>query len=229
MTNKPDLIKFIEEPYDKYRLMKYLEEKLDRAGLASVDVQRTPQLTRILLQVLNPARVIGKRGRLIDELTQDIKEEFHIKDPQISVSEIVNPALEPRIIGKRAAKYIEMGKKVRSVLHFFLRDILKAGAMGAEIVASGKIGQKGARAKTLRVSAGYIPKAGDVVNLVKEAHISAKTRSGIIGILVRIVPPGTVFPDKIVAEAIPLPKVVEAAEAPEVSDVKSNASEVKAE
>lgn len=219
-------MKFIEEPYDKYRLMKYLEEKLDRAGLANVDVQRTPQLTRILLQVLNPARVIGKKGRLIDELTHDIKEEFGIKDPQISVSEVVNPALEPRIIGKRAAKYIEMGKKVRSVLHFFLRDILKAGAMGAEIVASVKIGQKGARAKTLRVSAGYIPKAGDVANLVRVAHIAAKTRSGIIGILVRIVPPGTVFPDKIIVSAVPLPKVVEAAEAP---DTVSKVPEAKAE
>ena len=217
-SKKPDLTKFIEEPFDKYMLMKYLEDKLDRAGLASVDIQRTPQLTRILLQVLNPARVIGKKGRLIDELTETLKKDFGIKEPQISVSEVLNPAIEPRIVARRAAKYIEMGKKVRSVLHFFLRDIIKGGAMGAEIVASGKIGQKGARAKSLRISAGYIPKAGNVLQLVKVAHIAAKTRSGIIGVLVRIVPPGTVFPDKKgIVEAVALPKVIEAAEAPDAT------------
>ncbi len=29
------------------------------------------------------------------------------------------------------------------------------------------------------------------------AHLSANTRSGVIGVLVRIVPPGTVFPDQV--------------------------------
>ena len=58
--------------------------------------------------------------------------------------------------------------------------------------------------------AGYIPKAGEPARLIRVAHISANTRSGVIGILVRIVPPGTVFPDKQV-KAVVLPKVIEAA------------------
>jgi small subunit ribosomal protein S3 len=103
-----------------------------------------------------------------------------------------------------------MGKKVRAVLHFLLREVIRAGALGAEVVASGKIGAKGARAKSLRVVAGYIPKAGEPARLIRVAHISANTRSGVIGILVRIVPPGTVFPDKQTTQVV-LPKVIEAA------------------
>ncbi|HIE54617.1 MAG TPA: hypothetical protein EYP90_05475 [Chromatiaceae bacterium] len=114
------------------------------------------------------------------------------------------------MVAKRASKYIEMGKKVRAVLHYMLREIIRSGALGAEIVASGKIGAKGARGKRLRVSAGYIPKAGEPARLLKVAHINANTRSGVIGVLVRIVPPGTVFPDK-EASAVVLPKVIEAA------------------
>ncbi len=205
--------KLIEEPFGKYRVMKYLEKKLDRAGLASVDIQRTPLVTRITLEVANPARIIGKKGRLINELTADIKKEFSIDNPQISVIEVRNQFLEPRMVGKRAAKYIEMGKKVRAVLHYMLREIIRAGALGAEIVAAGKIGAKGARAKSLRVSAGYIPKAGEPVRQIKVAHINANTRSGVIGVLVRIVPPGTQFPDKQTQEIV-LPKVIEAASGP---------------
>ena len=188
--------KFIGEHFSRYRLMKYLENRLERAGLANVDIQRTPVMTRITLQALNPARIIGKRGRLIGDLTDEIRQVFGIENPQISVMEVREPFLEPRIVARKAARQIEMGKKVRAVLHFCLREILARGAMGAEIVAAGKIGAKGARAKRLHVSAGYIPKAGDPVQLVRKAHLNANTRSGVIGILVRIVPPGTVFPDK---------------------------------
>lgn len=202
--------KLIEEPFNKYQIMKYLEKKLDRAGLANVDIQRTPLVTRITLEVTNPARIIGKKGRLINELTDDIKHTFGIDNPQVSVVEVREPFLEPRMVAKRAAKYIEMGKKVRAVLHYMLREIIRAGALGAEIVAAGKIGAKGARAKSLRVGAGYIPKAGEPARLVKVAHINANTRSGVIGVLVRIVPPGTVFPDK-ETDKVVLPKVIEAA------------------
>lgn len=202
--------KLIEEPFSKYQVMKFLEKKLDRAGLASVDIQRTPLVTRITLEVTNPARIIGKKGRLINELTDTIKREFKIENPQISVIEVREPFLEPRMVAKRASKYIEMGKKVRAVLHYLLREVIRAGALGAEIVAAGKIGAKGARAKSLRVAAGYIPKAGEPARLLRSAHIVANTRSGVIGILVRIVPPGTVFPDKKATQVV-LPKVIEAA------------------
>ena len=133
--------------------------------------------------------------------------------------EVEEPFLEPRMVAKRASRYIEMGKKVRAVLHYMLREIIRAGALGAEIVASGKIGQKGARGKKLRVAVGYIPKAGEPARLVRCAHIIANTKSGVIGVLVRIVPPGTVFPDKETSEVI-LPKVIEAAGAKRRHDGK---------
>ncbi len=202
--------KLIDEPFNKYKLMKFLEKKLDRAGLASVDIQRTPIMTRITLEVMNPARIIGRKGRFINEFTELIKKEFDIENPQISVIEVREPYLEPRMVAKRATRYIETGKKVRAVLHYMLREIMRAGAIGAEIVAAGKIGAKGARAKSLRVSAGYIPKAGEPTRLIREAHINANTKSGVIGVLVRIAPPGTVFPDKKPKE-IALPKVIESA------------------
>ena len=55
---------------------------------------------------------------------------------------------------------------------------------------------KGARAKSIRKSVGYIPKAGDVINLVNKGVATAYPKYGAIGVVVRIVPPGTVFPDR---------------------------------
>jgi small subunit ribosomal protein S3 len=207
--------KFIEEPISKCQLRRFLEKEFDRAWLADVDIQRTPLVTRITIEVMNPGRIIGRRGKFINQLTDKIKIEFGIENPQISIIEVQRPELEPRIIAKKAAKYIEMGKKVRSVLHYLLKDAIAHGALGAEIEAAGKIGAKGARSKSLRISAGYIPSAGEPARLVKEAHVSAVTKSGVIGVLARVVMPGTIFPDKDPNAKIEIPKVVATAQAPE--------------
>jgi len=203
--------KFIEDAITRYRVSDFLERELDRAGFSRVNIQRTPMVTRIAVEVTNPGRVIGKRGKTINDLNDAIKSEFKIDNPQISVVETTRPELEPRLIAKKACRHIEMGKKIRAIMHFLIKDIMNAGAMGAEIIASGKIAAKGGRSKKFRVMAGFIPKAGEPMRLVHEAHVTAYPKSGAIGVLVRIVPPGTVFPDKAATQKVELPKVIAAA------------------
>ncbi len=204
--------KFIEEPIVQYEIMKFLQKELDRTDLANIDIQRTPVVTRITLEVMNPGRIIGRRGGVINRLSEMLQQKFTIKNPQISVVEVAKPSLEPRIVGRRAAKMLEMGKKARMILHFLLRDIMAAGAIGAEITVSGAM-SKGSRAKSMTAKTGFIPKAGEPARLVKEAHVTSVTKFGAIGIFVRIVPPGTQFPDKVNVEP-ELPKVIKAAAAP---------------
>ena len=209
--------KFIEDAITRYRVSKFLEHELDRAGFSRVGIQRTPMVTRIAVEVTNPGRVIGKRGKSIQALTDAIHKEFKIENPQISVVESMNQNIEPRLVAKRICKYIEMGKKIRAILHVALRDAMRAGALGAEIVAAGKIAAKGGRSKKLRVMAGYIPKAGEPARQVAVAHVTAYPKSGAIGVLVRIVLPGTVFPDKVLGAKIELPKIISGA-----ADVTAN-------
>ncbi|VVB99131.1 30S ribosomal protein S3 [uncultured archaeon] len=209
--------KFIEDAVTRYRVSKFLETELDRAGFSRVDIQRTPMVTRIAVEVTNPGRVIGKRGKSIQDLTEAIQKNFKIDNPQISVVESQNQNLEPRLMAKRICRHIEMGKKIRAILHAGLRDVMRSGALGAEIVASGKIAAKGGRSKTFRVMGGYIPKAGEPARQVAVAHVTAYPKSGAIGVLVRIVLPGTVFPDKEAGAKIEIAKVISAAD-----DITSN-------
>lgn len=204
--------KFIEDAITRFNIARFLAKELDAAGFSKVEIQRTPMVTRIAVDVTKPGKVIGKKGKSIRDLTDAIHEKFKVENPHLSITEVTNPDLEPRLMAKSVVRQIEMGKNLRRVLHFSLKRIIDAGALGAEIVASGKIVAKGGRAKTMRVSAGYIPKAGEPTRLVREAHVTAYPKSGAIGVLVRIVPPGTVFPDKMKMKPISLPKVIAAAE-----------------
>lgn len=205
--------KFIQEPILQYEIMKFLEKELDRADVANIDIQRTPVVTRITLEVMNPGRIIGKRGGIINQLTEALQREFDMKNPQISVVEVRVPSLEPRLVGRKGAKMLEMGKKPRMVLHFLLRDIMSSGALGAEINIAGAM-SKGSRAKSISAASGSIPKAGEPARLVREAHVTSITKFGAVGIFVRLVPPGTVFPGSKKSKEAELPKVIKAAAAP---------------
>lgn len=204
--------KFVEEAIIRYQVSKYLETELDRAGFTRVDIQRTPMVTRIGVEVTNPGKVIGKKGKTIRELTDNIAKVFKIENPQISVTETKNPELEPRLVAKKVCRFIEMGKKPRAILHSALRDIMAAGALGGEIVAAGKLAAKGGRAKSMRVFAGYMPKAGEPARLVSQSHVTAYPKAGAIGVLVRIVLPGTKFPDKKDITRVEIPNIIAKAE-----------------
>lgn len=188
--------KFIEDAITRYRVGKYLEGELERTGFSEVDIQRTPMVTRIAVRVVNPGKVIGRKGKNIQDLTDNIKREFKIDNPQVSVVEIEHPALDPSLIARRACGLIERGRKTRAILHHLLEEIMGAGALGAELVASGKIVAKGGRARSLRVVAGYVPKVGEPARQIANSCVTAYPKSGAISIHVRIVLPGTVFPGK---------------------------------
>ncbi len=199
--------KFIEDSIIKLNISKYLLKELSRAGFSRVEIQKTPILTRITVYVLNPGRVIGRGGRTVDMITEAIKGRFKVENPQINVMEVENKMLEPMLVAKGIAERLERGMNARRILQSTLREIVENGALGAEIVASGKLAAKGARAKTIRKSLGYIPKAGNVTELVREANATAYPKYGAIGVNVRIVPPGTVFPDRKM-KAIEIPKSI---------------------
>jgi small subunit ribosomal protein S3 len=201
--------KFIDDALIKIKISKYLEKQLSKAGFSRVDIQKTPMITRITVYVTNPGRVIGRGGETINLLTDTLKMGFGIENPQINVAEVNNPRLEPRLVAKYIANSLERNANARSILHSTIKDIMSNGALGAEIIAAGKLAAKGARARSIKIRLGYMPKAGDSTNLVDEAKVAAYPKYGAIGITVRIVQPGTVFPDRVIKE-IALPKNIAA-------------------
>lgn len=202
--------KFISDLLIKQKITKYMEKALARAGFSRVDIQKTPIITRITPYVTNPGRVIGRGGETIDSLTETLKKRFRLENPQINVAEVQNPKLEPRLVAKSIANSLERGINPRRLIHAAIKEVMENGALGAEIIVKGKLAAKGARARKMKVRLGYLPKSGDVTRLVDEAKIAAYPKYGAIGVTVRIVQPGTKFPDREIRK-VELPKNIAAA------------------
>lgn len=205
--------KFIKEYVEETGLKDFLRRELSKAGVSEVEIQRTPLTTRLIVHVERPGLVIGRKGKNVQDLTILIKEKFKFENPQIEVEAIGDSRLDPNIIALRIMRGLEKGIKAKRIVVRTIAEIMKAGAVGAEVILSGKLVGKGGKARRERACAGHIAKAGEPRRLVKEAKKTAVTKAGIIGITVRIVQPGTHFPDK-----MNIPELLKRGDSKEESD-----------
>jgi len=189
--------KFIRKSLTEFRVKEFLEEELEKAGVSSIEMQKTPVATRITINVRRPGIVVGKRGEAIKDLCNALEKRYGVENPQLEVVEVRHPELDPKLAAEKIARQIEIRGNVKQAISFTLREIMAAGAIGVEIIVAGKVVGKGAKAKVLRARAGYLKKSGEIMKLVREGKFTAYPRAGAIGVTVKIVPPGTVFPDKV--------------------------------
>ena len=177
-------------------LEEFLEKELEKAGYGGVDVRRVPMGTRVALYVERPGIVIGRKGRSIKDLTETLAKEYDIENPQVEVVEIKSPELNAKVMAKRLAFMLERDISSRRAGYIMLRRIMRAGARGVEIVISGKI--SGERHRTQRFYDGYLKKAGEpALSLVSYGFAEAKLKPGMVGVKIRIMPPGVRLPDEI--------------------------------
>ncbi len=176
---------FIKEAGKYVQIENFIKQRFSDVKCGNIDVQRTPLGTRIIIHTLTPGIIIGNKGKNIEELNEEIKEKFGIKNPQIDVQKVKDPDLEPNIVAQKIAASIERGVNYKKLGNFYLSKIMDAGAIGAEIVIAGKF--SGERGRTARFIDGYVKKAGHEAELnVVKGFATANPKLGTCGITVSI-------------------------------------------
>jgi len=225
--------RFITESIKKTEIDEFLQKKLERAGYGGVDLSKTPLGTHVVIYAMRPGIVIGRGGETIKELATTLEENFNISNPQISVSEIEVPEFNAFVVASRVASALQRGVHFRRAGFWALNQVMDAGALGLEIVISGKLRTERARFEKFR--AGYFPRCGDAaLKYMKKAEAHVQLKPGIIGVKVKIMPPDAQFPDKIqIAEELPPEEKVEEKEEPlpeqEVEELPEEQAEEKME
>ncbi len=193
---------YLLKKYQRNAIDEYLAKELKNAEYGGVELRRTPLGDRVILRVGRVGLAIGGRGRNIHRITEALREQYELDNPQIEVTEVENPELDSRIMAYRLASSLERGRHFRRSAHGIIRRILSIGAKGVEIKISGKITSQRARVETFR--AGFVAKAGDPAEtFVDIGKATALIRRGLIGVQVRIMRGDAILPDDIAIEAEP--------------------------
>ncbi|PIN76401.1 30S ribosomal protein S3 [Candidatus Woesearchaeota archaeon CG10_big_fil_rev_8_21_14_0_10_36_11] len=208
---------FISQKTKEFYIKKYVENKLRGVGISQIRLKKIPLGEKIIIHTSRPSLIVGSKGANIKDLTKHLKKEFKLENPQIEIVEVKDIFLDANVVAERIAGSLERfgSARFKGVGHKIMGNVLNSGALGVELIFSGKI--PGARAKKWRFYQGYLKKCGDVATSgVLKAQRTALLKSGVIGIKVSIMPPNIVLPDNVtildeplqIVEELPLEKEI---------------------
>jgi small subunit ribosomal protein S3 len=179
---------FIKKAMIQTQIDEYLAKRFYRAGYAGVQIIQFPLGTRVIIYAERPAMIIGRRGETIRQLAAILEHEFGLPNPQITVRRVENPDLNARVVASRIAVFLERGAYYRRVANVMARRVLNAGAIGVQIVISGKLRTE--RARYEKVRRGKVYTTGHQVEyMVDRAVMHVTLKPGVLGIEVVIVKP----------------------------------------
>ena len=154
MKQQTTIRALVDRNVKRQLVREFLLRETERAGFSGLTFTRTPDGTKISLRAEQVGRVIGRRGKVIHELGNRLKNDFDLDRPHLDVDEVDEPRLSAQIMASKLASSLERGWFFRRAGHGTAQQIMDAGARGCLVVLSGKI--TGARHRVEKFQQGHI-------------------------------------------------------------------------
>lgn len=129
---------FGENIVEDRKIRKYLNERLAKASLSHVVIERTLKLVTITICTARPGIVIGKGGQDVDKLKEELKK-LYKKDIQINIFEVKKPELDANIVANNIARQVEGKISYRRAIKMAIQNTMRAGAEGIKVQISGRL------------------------------------------------------------------------------------------
>lgn len=129
---------FADFLHEDLRIRKYIKEKLYRAGIPRIEIERQSKAVKITVHAARPGIIIGRGGTGIDALRKELVE-LTGKEVQLNVQEIRRPDLEAQLVAESVAQQLERRVAHRRAMKQAVQRTLRAGAKGIRISCSGRL------------------------------------------------------------------------------------------
>lgn len=133
----------------------YVRSRLKKAGIARVQIDRTPKRAVVTIHTSRPGIVIGKSGKEIAQLEEELKK-VTLKEIKILIHEIKRPELDAYLVAEAIAGQLEGRISFRRAMKQSITAAMRMGAEGIKVMCAGRLG--GAEiARTEHYKDGRIP------------------------------------------------------------------------
>ncbi|OGU81998.1 MAG: 30S ribosomal protein S3 [Ignavibacteria bacterium RBG_16_35_7] len=137
------------------KLRDYVRNRLKKAGISRIVIDRTSKNIIITIHTSRPGVVIGKSGKEITQLEQELKQVTD-KDVKVQISEIKRPELDAYLVAENIANQLSGRVSFRRAMKMAITAAMRMGAEGIRIKCAGRLG--GAEmARTEQYKDGRIP------------------------------------------------------------------------
>jgi small subunit ribosomal protein S3 len=128
-----------EKLQEDLKVRSYLKERLKKAGVARVIVERTAKQLRITINTSRPGVIIGRSGKDISMLEEELRK-LTKKEVKILISEIKRPELDAQLVADNIAQQLEGRISFRRAMKNAVSSTMRVGAEGIRVKGSGRLG-----------------------------------------------------------------------------------------
>ena len=165
-------------------LRSYIRQRLQRAGVPRINIERHPKRVTVEVFTARPGIAIGRRGAEVDKLRDELKQ-LTSKDVALNIQEIKKPELDAQLVADNLARQLQQRVAFRRVIKKAVASTMRMGAEGIRIVCSGRIGGSEMSRRERSEPAGRVP-LHTLRADIDYATATAFTVSGTVGVKVWI-------------------------------------------
>ena len=171
----------------KRALTEGAEKGTQGPGYSGVEIRHTPKCVEVIIHATRPAEFVGDGNeRSIQELTSLIRQRFGFAEDALvchayRADRGLSASAQCDTLRFKLTSSVMPRKAAQSVI----KQAMENGAVGVEVILSGKL--KAQRAKAMAFREGYMVKSGNAPNVfVRSATRHVYLRQGVLGVKVLI-------------------------------------------
>ncbi len=135
---------FDEKNFDKklredLMLRKYIRNRLQRASISRIEIERTPKKITLTIHTARPGIVIGRKGSEVDKLREELQR-VTSTDIQLNINEIKRPELDAFLVAENIASQLAGKVSFRRAMKKAIMSAMRMGAEGIRISCAGRLG-----------------------------------------------------------------------------------------
>lgn len=154
-----------------------------RAGVASIEIERSTGQITVIINTSKPGVVIGRSGSGAEAIKAALKK-LTGSDVKLNIEEVKNPEAVAQLVAENVASQLERRMAFRRVIKGAVDAAVKSGTLGAKVSVSGRLnGAEMARRET--AVQGSIP-LHTIKADIEYGTARAQTTYGVIGVKVWI-------------------------------------------
>ena len=174
---------FAGKVQEDLKVRNYVHNRLKKAGISRILIDRTPKKAVITIHTSRPGIVIGRSGKEITQLEEELKQITN-KEVKILIHEIKRPELDSYLLAENIAGQLEGRMSFRRAMKMAITSAMRMGAEGVRVMCGGRLG--GAEiARSEQYKEGRIP-LHTLRADIDYAQATAMTIYGTIGVKVWI-------------------------------------------
>ncbi len=131
-----DISKFLLEDQ---KIRDYIKKRFPNAQISKIVIDRASEKLTVSIHTARPGVIIGKQGKEIENLRNELAKLTNRKIVGVNVVEIRNPESDAQLVAESIAKRIEQRANHRRVMKRAVEVALRMGAKGVKVQAKGRL------------------------------------------------------------------------------------------